>query len=59
MACQEVPHDVLQLAMIDPNFKQGRGNPRKGFGRSDVKMRPGLGADSEASVNLTTNTISF
>ena len=46
MACQEVPRDVLELAMLDPNFKKGRGNPRKGFGRSDQKLRPGLGADS-------------
>lgn len=46
MACQEVPRDVLALAMLDPNFKKGRGNPRKGFGRSDEKLRPGLGAGS-------------
>ena len=46
MACQEVPRDVLELAMLDPNFKKGRGNPRKGFGRSDQKLRPGLGAGS-------------
>ena len=43
MACQEVPKDVIALAMLDPNFKKGRGNPRKGFGRSDEKLRPGLG----------------
>lgn len=43
MACQEVPKDVLGLAMMDPNFKKGRGNLRKGFGRSDEKLRPGLG----------------
>ena len=49
MACQEVPRDVLELAMLDPNFKKGRGNPRKGFGRSDEKLRPGLGAGSGLS----------
>lgn len=64
MACQEVPKDVLGLAMMDPNFKKGRGNLRKGFGRSDEKLRPGLGgpglgAGSTASqvieLNLTAN----
>lgn len=44
MACQEVPRDVLELALLDPNFKKSRGNPRKGFGRSDEKLRPGLGS---------------
>ena len=50
MACQEVPQDLLNMAMMDPNFKKGRGNPRKGFGRGDEKLRPGLGADSASSV---------
>ena len=57
MACQEVTQSVLDIAMMDPHFKKGRNNPTKGFGRSDQKLRPGLGSCAAPPVSVCNVTV--